>query len=49
MFGAEFTHSCLNRLQLANNQQMINLSDPAQNLKFAGTLENPIAAYANRY
>lgn len=49
MFGAEFTHSCLNRLQLANNQQMINLADPAQNLKFAGTLENPIAAYANRY
>ncbi|WP_122095109.1 GNAT family N-acetyltransferase [Rahnella sp. Larv3_ips] len=49
MFGPEFTHSCLNRLQLANNQQMINLSDPAQNLKFAGTLENPIAAYANKY
>ena len=49
MFGPEFTHSCLNRLQLANNQQMINLSNPAQNLKFAGTLENPIAAYANKY
>jgi len=47
MFGAEFTHSCLNRLQLANNQQMINLSDPAQNLKFAGTLDNPIARYKN--
>jgi len=47
LFGAEFTHSCLNRLQLANNQQMINLSDPAQNLKFAGTLENPIARYKN--
>lgn len=45
LFCPAFTHSCLNRLQLANNQQMINLSDPAQNLKFAGTLDNPIARY----
>ncbi|MGE9549935.1 GNAT family N-acetyltransferase [Erwinia amylovora] len=45
LFTAEFTRSCLNRLQLANNQQMINLSDPAENLKFAGTLVNPIAAF----
>lgn len=45
MFTPEFTRSCLNRLQLANNQQMINLADPAENLKFAGTLVNPIAAY----
>lgn len=44
LFTTEFTRSCLNRLQLANNQQMINLSDPAENLKFAGTLVNPIAA-----
>ncbi|PIJ48366.1 transcriptional regulator [Erwinia sp. OLTSP20] len=42
LFAPEFTLSCLNRLQLANNQQMINLSDPAENLKFAGTLDNPI-------
>lgn len=45
LFVQEFAHSCLNRLQLANNKQMINLADPAQNLKFAGTLKNPIAAY----
>lgn len=45
MFAPEFTRSCLNRLQLANNQQMINLSDPAENLKFAGTLVNPIAKW----
>ncbi|MFC0141875.1 GNAT family N-acetyltransferase [Erwinia mallotivora] len=44
LFTPEFTRSCLNRLQLANNQQMINLADPAENLKFAGTLSNPIAA-----
>ncbi|HBV39120.1 MAG TPA: transcriptional regulator [Erwinia sp.] len=45
MFAPEFTRSCLNRLQLANNQQMINLSDPAENLKFAGTLVNPLARW----
>jgi siderophore synthetase component len=45
MFAPEFTRSCLNRLQLANNQQMINLADPAENLKFAGTLNNPIARW----
>ncbi|QKJ87482.1 GNAT family N-acetyltransferase [Paramixta manurensis] len=48
MFTPEFQRSCLNRLQLANNQQMINLSDPAENLKFAGTLVNPIAAFADK-
>ncbi|WP_428943276.1 GNAT family N-acetyltransferase [Pantoea sp. FN060301] len=45
LFAPEFTRSCLNRLQLANNQQMINLADPAENLKFAGTLVNPVAAW----
>jgi len=45
LFTPVFTRSCLNRLQLANNQQMINLTDPAENLKFAGTLDNPIACW----
>ncbi|ATG75387.1 IucA/IucC family protein [Zobellella denitrificans] len=45
LFAPEFLHSCLNRLQLGNNQQMINLADPAQNLKFAGNLANPIAPF----
>jgi siderophore synthetase component/RimJ/RimL family protein N-acetyltransferase len=48
LFTPTFALSCLNRLQLANNQQMINLSDPAENLKFAGELSNPIAVYAHR-
>ncbi|KOC87643.1 GNAT family N-acetyltransferase [Winslowiella iniecta] len=48
LFTPEFELSCLNRLQLANNQQMINLSDPAENLKFAGTLINPIARFADK-
>ncbi|MCO7224562.1 IucA/IucC family siderophore biosynthesis protein [Pleionea sp. CnH1-48] len=47
LFMKEFKHSCLNRLQLGNNQQMIDLSDPAANLKFAGTLLNPIAQFSN--
>jgi len=48
LFADEFLHSCLNRLQLGNNQQMIDLVDPSNNLKFAGTLQNPIAAYRKK-
>ncbi|BDH44580.1 hypothetical protein TUM12370_06240 [Salmonella enterica subsp. enterica serovar Choleraesuis] len=48
MFAPSFQLSCLNRLQLANNQQMVNLADPAGALKFAGELENPVAAWKNR-
>lgn len=43
LFAPEFLHSCLNRLQLGNNLQMVNLSDPAANLKMAGNLQNPLA------
>ncbi|WP_277185640.1 IucA/IucC family siderophore biosynthesis protein, partial [Caballeronia sp. BR00000012568055] len=43
MFAPEFLHSCLNRLQLGNNLQMVNLADPAANLKMAGNLRNPLA------
>ncbi|MES1946967.1 siderophore biosynthesis protein [Salinisphaera sp. C84B14] len=43
LFAPEFKRSCLNRLQLRNNAQMIDLDDPAGNLQFAGTLANPIA------
>jgi hypothetical protein len=40
--------SCLNWLQLSNNQQMVDLADPAKNLKFAGTLKNPISPPSNQ-
>jgi siderophore synthetase component len=43
LFTPEFALSCLNRLQLRNNQNMVDLSDVANSLQFAGTLENPIA------
>ncbi|WP_435770312.1 GNAT family N-acetyltransferase [Nocardioides sp. SYSU DS0651] len=39
----EFRHSCLNRLQLRNTLQMVDLTDQAESLIFAGTLANPIA------
>jgi siderophore synthetase component len=44
-FAPEFPHSCLNRLQLRNHRQMVDLADPAAALQFAGTLKNPIAPY----
>ncbi len=43
-FAPDFLHSCLNRLQLKNNLQMVNLADPASSLTMAGSLVNPIAA-----
>ncbi|MFD3403879.1 IucA/IucC family protein [Kribbella sp. NPDC058693] len=43
IFTPEFALSCLNRLQLRNNQQMVDLTDVAGSLQFVGTLENPLA------
>ncbi|GAA2952692.1 IucA/IucC family protein [Kitasatospora cinereorecta] len=43
MFTEEFALSCLNRLQLRNNQQMVDLADPSGALQLIGTLRNPIA------
>ncbi|MDD7804093.1 MAG: IucA/IucC family siderophore biosynthesis protein [Endozoicomonas sp. (ex Botrylloides leachii)] len=45
LFMPTFTHSCLNRLQIQNNQQMIDLGDPTKNLKFVDTLTNPLAPF----
>ncbi|WP_217987072.1 GNAT family N-acetyltransferase [Dietzia natronolimnaea] len=38
-----FRHSCLNRLQLRDTRQMVDLTDQAGSLQFAGTLANPLA------
>ncbi|MFF3481864.1 IucA/IucC family protein [Streptomyces sp. NPDC002701] len=43
MFAPEFALSCLNRLQLRDNEQMVDLADPAGALQLVGTLKNPIA------
>nr|WP_275042298.1 IucA/IucC family siderophore biosynthesis protein [Nocardiopsis ganjiahuensis] len=45
LFTDRFALSCLNRLQLRDNEQMVDLDDPAGALQLVGTLENPIAAY----
>ncbi|MFG3354946.1 IucA/IucC family protein [Streptomyces sp. NPDC048001] len=46
VFAGEFALSCLNRLQLRNNQQMVDLADPSAALQFVGTLANPVARFA---
>ncbi|EPJ42757.1 hypothetical protein STAFG_0187 [Streptomyces afghaniensis 772] len=45
MLSPEFALSCLNRLQLRNNEQMVDLSDPSGALQLVGTLKNPIAEF----
>ncbi|MFF9200763.1 IucA/IucC family protein [Streptomyces sp. NPDC014986] len=45
MFAPEFALSCLNRLQLRDNRQMVDLADPSGALQLVGTLENPLAGF----
>ncbi|MGW7240583.1 IucA/IucC family protein [Streptomyces sp. NPDC054804] len=45
MFAPEFALSCLNRLQLRNNRQMVDLADPSGALQLVGTLKNPVAGF----
>ena len=48
LFVERFALSCLNRLQLRNNRQMVDLADPAGALRLVGTLDNPIARFGRR-
>ena len=41
--AARFDHSCLNRLQLRDTRQMVDLGAQSSSLIYAGTLPNPIA------
>ncbi|MFI6344059.1 IucA/IucC family protein [Streptomyces sp. NPDC050560] len=43
LFAPTFALSCLNRLQLRDNRQMLDLSDPSGGLQLVGALKNPIA------
>ncbi|MGY6018149.1 IucA/IucC family protein [Streptomyces spinosirectus] len=45
LFAPEFALSCLNRLQLHDNRQMVDLADPAGALQLIGTLKNPVAGF----
>ncbi|GAB3255978.1 IucA/IucC family protein [Arthrobacter pigmenti] len=46
-FAADFPLSCLNRLQLKNNREMLDLNDPSGSLQRAGRLANPVARYGD--
>ncbi|WP_431031509.1 IucA/IucC family protein [Plantibacter sp. RU18] len=39
----DFDHSCLNRLQLRNTREMVDLADPSSSLIRTGKMKNPIA------
>lgn len=45
LFVDEFDRCCLNRLQLGNTNQMLDLENPIDSLKLVGTLENPLAKF----
>ncbi|MFE2097181.1 IucA/IucC family siderophore biosynthesis protein [Streptomyces sp. PTD9-10] len=45
VFAPEFALSCLNRLQLRDNRQMVDLADPSGALQLVGNLRNPIAGF----
>ncbi|MFF6791482.1 IucA/IucC family protein [Streptomyces filamentosus] len=46
VFAETFALSALNRLQLRNNKQMVDLADPSAALQLVGDLVNPIARFA---
>ena len=48
LFAPDFELSCLNRLQLRNTQQMLDLADPSGGLQMAGRLANPLARFAGK-
>lgn len=45
LFVSEFDRCCLNRLQLRNTKQMLDLADPIESLQLVGKLHNPLAKY----
>ncbi|GAB2697481.1 GNAT family N-acetyltransferase [Thalassiella azotivora] len=48
LFAERFPLSCLNRLQLRNNRQMVDLADPTTAMRLVGELENPLARWSPR-
>ena len=45
LFAGEFPLSCLNRLQLRDNHEMVDLTDPTTALSLAGPLTNPLTTH----
>jgi len=48
LFADEIIKTCLNRLQIRNNQRMIEPNNPFKSQQFAGTFKNPLAAFKHR-
>ncbi|MBW8683158.1 IucA/IucC family protein [Chitinophaga rhizophila] len=48
LFSDEIIKTCLNRLQIRNNQRMIEPNNPFKSQQFAGTFRNPLAAFKHR-
>lgn len=48
LFQTHFPRLCLNRLQLRNNRQLLDLGDPETSFLYAGSLPNPVARYRSR-
>ncbi len=46
IFTERFPLSCLNRLQLRDNTQMVDLADPSAALQLVGSLANPLARFS---
>ncbi|MEL6548202.1 MAG: IucA/IucC family C-terminal-domain containing protein, partial [Myxococcota bacterium] len=45
LFAETFELSCLNRLQIRNHRQMIDLDEPVAKLQLAGPIANPLARF----
>ncbi|MEM6730312.1 MAG: IucA/IucC family protein, partial [Myxococcota bacterium] len=45
LFAETFELSCLNRLQIRNHKQLIDLDEPVAKLQLAGPMKNPLAAH----
>ncbi|TWV93003.1 IucA/IucC family protein [Chitinophaga pinensis] len=48
LFADEIIKTCLNRLQIRNNQRMIEPNNPFKSQQFAGTFKNPLSAFKHR-
>ncbi|MFW6775436.1 IucA/IucC family protein [Nocardioides sp. CPCC 205120] len=45
LFAPTFERMCMNRLQLRDNQQMVDLADPSSAFQLADPLPNPLSAH----
>ncbi|MBC9794518.1 IucA/IucC family protein [Sinomicrobium weinanense] len=45
LFAPEMVKTCLNRLQIRDNQKMMDNADPFKKQQFAGAMKNPLAAF----